>query len=68
MILLQGLTGVINFAFRASYQQLLNAEGRFYVVSIVSLITTILTYAAKIISVIIFDSIIIMQVLGVFIM
>ena len=68
VILLQGLTGVINFAFRASYQQLLNAEGRFYVVSIVSLITTILTYAAKIISVIIFDSIIIMQVLGVFIM
>ena len=68
VLLLQGCTGVINFAFRAAYQQLLNAEGRYYVISLVSLLTTVLTYAAKIISIIVFNSILIMQLLGVLIM
>ena len=30
IIALQGMTGLINFAFRAAYQQLLNAEGKYY--------------------------------------
>lgn len=68
VILLQGCSGVINFAFRASYQQLLNAEGKYYIISIVTLITQVLTYAAKIISVLIFNNIIVMQLLGVVIM
>ena len=34
IIVLQGLVGVINFAFRAAYQQLLNAEGKYYVISL----------------------------------
>jgi len=67
-IMLQGCTGVINFAFRAAYQQLLNAEGKYYVVSLITLLTTVLTYAAKIISVLIFDSIIVMQIFGVIVM
>lgn len=68
VILFQGCTGVINFAFRAAYQQLLNAEGKFYIISIITLFTTILTYAAKIISIVIYNNIIIMQLLGVLIM
>lgn len=65
IIALQGLTGLINFAFRAAYQQLLNAEGKFYIISIITLGTTILTYAVKIIAIVVFDSIITMQVLSV---
>ena len=58
IIALQGLTGLINFAFRAAYQQLLNAEGKYYIISIITLFTTIFTYVVKIISVIVFDNII----------
>lgn len=65
IIALQGLTGLINFAFRAAYQQLLNAEGKYYIISIITLFTTIFTYVVKIISVIVFDNIIIMQALSV---
>lgn len=65
VIFLQGCSGVINFAFRASYQQLLKAEGKHYIISLVTFITQILTYAAKIISVLIFNNIIVMQFLGV---
>lgn len=68
VVVLQGCTGVINFAFRAAYQQLLNAEGRYYVISAVSLLTTVLTNSAKIISIVVFDSVIVMQLLGVLIM
>lgn len=67
-ILLQGCSGIINFIFRASYQQLLQAEGKYYIISLVTLLTTILTYVAKIVAIIIFDSIIVMQVLGVCVM
>lgn len=51
IIILQGAVGVINFAFRAAYQQLLNAEGKYYVISLITLLTTVLTYAAKIVSI-----------------
>ena len=68
VIFLQGLCGVINFAFRAALQQLLNAEGQYYVVALVNLLTNILTCCAKIISIMIFNSLIIMQVFGVIIM
>lgn len=68
VILLQGCSGVINFAFRASYQQLLNAEGKYYIISAVTLLTQVLSYAAKIVSVLIFNNIIVMQILGVAIM
>lgn len=67
-ISLQGCSGIINFIFRASYQQLLQAEGKYYIISLVTLLTTVLTYAAKIISIIIFNNIIIMQVLGICVM
>ena len=67
-ILLQGCTGVINLAFRAAYQQLLNAEGKYYIVALITLLTTVLTYSAKIIAVLVFDSIIVMQILGVIVM
>lgn len=67
-IALQGCVGVINFAFRAAYQQLLNAEGKYYVISMITLFTTISTYIAKIISIIVFDNIIVMQIFGVIIM
>lgn len=68
IIMLQGCTGVINFAFRASYQQLLNAEGKFYVVSLITLLTTLLSYAAKIIAIVVYNNIVAMQVFGVLIM
>lgn len=65
IIVLQGAVGVINFAFRASYQQLLNAEGKYYVISLITLMTTVLTYGAKIIAVKVFDNVITMQVMSV---
>lgn len=65
IIILQGMAGVINFAFRASYQQLLNAEGKYYVISLITLMTTILTYGAKILAVKVFNNIITMQVMSV---
>ena len=65
IIIFQGAVGVINFAFRASYQQLLNAEGKYYFISLVTLLTTILSYVVKIISVLVFNSVIIMQALSV---
>lgn len=68
VIVLQGCSGVINFAFRASYQQLLNAEGKYYVISLVTLFTTICTYLVKIVSIIVFNSVIVMQLLGVVVM
>lgn len=68
VFVLQGLTGVISFAFRAAYQQLLNAEGKYYVISLVTLFTNICTFAAKIVSIRLFNSIILMQLLGVLIM
>lgn len=68
VIFLQGCSGVINFAFRASYQQLLKAEGKYYIISLVTMVTQILTYAAKLVSVLIFNNIIVMQLLGVIIM
>lgn len=68
VVFLQGCSGVINFAFRAAYQQLLNAEGKYYVISLVTFFTQVLTYAAKILSVIIFNNVIVMQLLGVVIM
>lgn len=67
IIVLQGLVGVINFAFRAAYQQLLNAEGKYYVISLITFLTTVLTYSAKIAAIKIFDSVIIMQIMSVFI-
>lgn len=63
----QGLTGVISFAFRAAYQQLLNAEGKYYVISLVTLFINICTFAAKIVSIKLFNSILLMQLLGVLI-
>lgn len=68
VILLQGCTGVLNFAFRAAYQQLLNAEGKYYIISILTLSTTVFTYVAKIIAIICFNSILLMQLFGVIIM
>ena len=68
IITLQGMTGVINFAFRASYQQLLNAQGKYYVISLITLLTTILTYIAKIISVTVFHNVLIMQAMSVIVM
>lgn len=65
IIVLQGAVGVINFAFRAAHQQLLNAEGKYYVISLITLLTTVLTYAAKILSIGYFNSVIIMQVMSV---
>lgn len=65
IIVLQGIVGVINFAFRASYQQLLNAEGKYYVISLITLMTTVLTYGAKIIAVKVFNNVITMQIMSV---
>lgn len=65
IIILQGAVGVINFAFRAAYQQLLNAEGKYYVISLITLLTTVLTYAAKILSIGYFNSVVIMQIMSV---
>jgi len=68
VILLQGCSGVINFVFRASYQQLLTAEGKYYIISLATLVTTILTYISKFIAIVVFDNIVVMQLLGVAIM
>ena len=65
VIILQGMVGVINFAFRSSYQQLLSAEGKYYIISLIGLITTTLTYIAKIITIRVFNNVIIMQLMGV---
>lgn len=65
IIVLQGAVGVINFVFRAAHQQLLNAEGKYYVISLITLLTTVLTYAAKILSIGYFNSVVIMQVMSV---
>lgn len=65
IIALQGLTGLINFAFRAAYQQLLNAEGKYYIISIITLFTTIFTYVVKIVAILVFNNIIVMQALSV---
>ena len=65
IIVLQGAVGVINFAFRAAHQQLLNAEGKYYVISLITLLTTVLTYSAKILSIRYFNSVVIMQVMSV---
>lgn len=65
IIVLQGTVGVINFAFRASYQQLLNAEGKYYVISLITLMTTVLTYVAKIVSIKVFNNVITMQIMSV---
>ena len=47
---------------------MLNAEGKYYVISLITLCTTIITYASKIAAIIIFDSVIIMQGFGVLVM
>ena len=65
IILLQGAVGVINFSFRASYQQLLNAEGKYYIISLITLLSNLLTYAAKIAAIHVFHSVIIMQLFSV---
>lgn len=62
---LQGAVGVINFAFRASYQQLLKAEGKYYIISLITFMTTVLTYVVKILSVLLYNSIFLMQVLSI---
>ena len=68
IIALQGATGIINFSFFAAYQQLLNAEGKYYIISIISLFTTVFTYIGKIISVIFLKNIFIMQLVGLVVM
>lgn len=65
IIVLQGTVGVVNFAFRASYQQLLNAEGKYYVISLITLMTTVLTYVVKIVAIKVFNSVIAMQIMSV---
>ena len=68
VIILQGCTGIINFAFRAAYQQLLNAEGKYYIISLLTLGTTIFTYISKIVAISVYNSVILMQVFGVVVM
>jgi O-antigen/teichoic acid export membrane protein len=48
IIVLQGMAGVINFYFQATFKQLIVAEGKNYVISNITLIITILTSLAKI--------------------
>ena len=68
VIFLQGCSGVINFAFRAAYQQLLNAEGKYYVICLITSLTQILTFAGKVIAILLFNDIIVMQLVGVIVM
>lgn len=68
IILLQGCTGVINFAFRAAYQQLLTAEGKYYILSAITLVTNVLTYLGKFVAITVFNNILLMQLFGVLIM
>ncbi len=68
VIFLQGCSGVINFAFRAAYQQLLNAEGKYYVICLITSLTQILTFAGKVIAILLFNNIIVMQLVGVMVM
>lgn len=65
VIFLQGASGVITFAFRASYQQLLKAEGRYYIISLITLVTTVLTYGVKILAILLYNSVLMMQLLSV---
>ncbi len=68
VIFLQGCSGVINFAFRAAYQQLLNAEGKYYVICLITSLTQILTFVGKVVAILLLNNIIIMQLVGVIVM
>jgi O-antigen/teichoic acid export membrane protein len=61
VIILQGLSGLINFYFVSAYEQLLIADGRNYVVSNINVTTNILTTLAKIILIFLGANIIIVQ-------
>lgn len=49
LIFLQGCSGLVNFVFTSSIQQLLFADGKLYVTSIIDFIVTIVSYLARII-------------------
>ncbi len=65
VIFLQGCSGVINFAFRAAYQQLLNAEGKYYIICFITMFTQAITFAGKVVAILLFNDIIVMQLVGV---
>jgi O-antigen/teichoic acid export membrane protein len=61
IVLLQGVSGVIAFVFRSSLLQLLKAEGKFYVITTVVFISGVLTNVVKIVVIIYFKNVVIMQ-------
>ena len=62
VILLHGLSGVINFYFAATFKQLLIAEGKNYVSNIIVFAVQMLTYISKIVLALIQANIVFIQI------
>lgn len=61
VVLLQGLSGLVNFSLVAAYEQLLLADGKAYVTSLINLMVTVLSYAARIVAISLGCSIVVVQ-------
>lgn len=61
VILLQGLSGLVNFSFVSAYEQLLLADGKAYISSLINLIVTVLSYLARIIAITMGYNIVVVQ-------
>ena len=61
IVLLQGLSGLVNFSLVAAYEQLLLADGKAYVTSLINLMVTVLSYAARIVAISLGYSIVVVQ-------
>ncbi len=49
VVFFEGLTNIITFYFLASWKQLLSATGRYYIIQNITMATTIISYAVKIV-------------------
>lgn len=62
VVLLQGMSGVVNFYFTAAYRQLLVADGKYFIVSTIGLIVYVLSSVGKILLMSIGFNIVVLQV------
>ncbi len=61
VVLLQGLSGLVNFYFVAAYEQLVLADGKSYVSSLINFCVTVLSYIARIVAIFLGFNIIVVQ-------
>lgn len=62
VVLLQGLSGLVNFYFVASYEQLILADGKAYVSALINLLVTVLSYTARIVAIALGANVVVVQI------